>query len=66
MKNNRGKKITTSQERQKHASRRNVRAKKDADSIAQMAADDLRVERPLIEKLKRDARKRGGTGPPKY
>jgi hypothetical protein len=66
MKFDRKKKVSTSKERQQHASRRAARARKDADSIGQMAADDVRAEPNLTDKLRRDARKLGHTSPPKY
>ena len=66
MKYNRSKKIPTSEERQQHASRRNARAKKDADTLAQLDVDDTRAGLQLINKLKRNTREFGGTSPPKY
>jgi hypothetical protein len=66
MKFDRKKKISTCKERQQHASRRAARARKNADSIAQMAADDMRGESHLVDKLKRKTRLLGNTSPPRY
>jgi hypothetical protein len=66
MKYDRKKKIPTSKERQQHASRRNARATKVADSLAQLDSDDPLSAPQLINKLKRNASELGDTSPPKW
>jgi hypothetical protein len=66
MKYDRRKKTSTSKERQQHASRRTARARKDSDSLAQLADDDVRGDGHLVDKLRRKTQQDGRTSPPKY